>query len=142
MLGLLCVTCLIIRRPPRSTRTDTLFPYTTLFRSRVLIIDMDPQGTASRWSSVASPEQPFPATVISLSPMQEKMIGEVEKMSSGYDFIFIDCPPAIESSVPWAALMIADIGLIPMIPVMDNYWAMEKAKELGDRKSTRLNSSH
>src|SRR3546814_11831721 len=24
------------RRPPRSTRTDTLFPYTTLFRSRVL----------------------------------------------------------------------------------------------------------
>src|SRR3546814_20289551 len=24
-----------IRRPPRSTRTDTLFPYTTLFRSRL-----------------------------------------------------------------------------------------------------------
>src|SRR3546814_10232935 len=27
---------LMIRRPPRSTRTDTLFPYTTLFRSRPL----------------------------------------------------------------------------------------------------------
>src|SRR3546814_2665689 len=27
---------LMIRRPPRSTRTDTLFPYTTLFRSRQL----------------------------------------------------------------------------------------------------------
>src|SRR3546814_9757872 len=26
---------LMIRRPPRSTRTDTVFPYTTLFRSRV-----------------------------------------------------------------------------------------------------------
>src|SRR3546814_6443231 len=26
----------MIRRPPRSTRTDTLFPYTTLFRSQVL----------------------------------------------------------------------------------------------------------
>src|SRR3546814_19683251 len=25
---------LMMRRPPRSTRTDTLFPYTTLFRSR------------------------------------------------------------------------------------------------------------
>src|SRR3546814_18516956 len=25
--------CLMIRRPPRSTRTDTLFPYTTRFRS-------------------------------------------------------------------------------------------------------------
>src|SRR3546814_15237770 len=30
---------LMIRRPPRSTRTDTLFPYTTLFRS--------PRGLAS-----------------------------------------------------------------------------------------------
>src|SRR3546814_16017972 len=29
-----CVFFLMIRRPPRSTRTDTLFPYTTLFRSR------------------------------------------------------------------------------------------------------------
>src|SRR3546814_11349457 len=33
----MCVWCafffLMIRRPPRSTRTDTLFPYTTLFRS-------------------------------------------------------------------------------------------------------------
>src|SRR3546814_985958 len=26
----------MIRRPPRSTRTDTLFPYTTLFRSRAV----------------------------------------------------------------------------------------------------------
>src|SRR3546814_11763044 len=26
----------MIRRPPRSTRTDTLFPYTTLFRSEIL----------------------------------------------------------------------------------------------------------
>src|SRR3546814_12127367 len=29
----LTVFFLMIRRPPRSTRTDTLFPYTTLFRS-------------------------------------------------------------------------------------------------------------
>src|SRR3546814_17503891 len=31
-----CILCvfLILRRPPRSTRPDTLFPYTTLFRSR------------------------------------------------------------------------------------------------------------
>src|SRR3546814_5714394 len=28
-----CFFCLMIRRPPRSTRTDTLFPYATLFRS-------------------------------------------------------------------------------------------------------------
>src|SRR3546814_13675853 len=29
---------LMIRRPPRSTRTDTLFPYTTLFRSPDLVL--------------------------------------------------------------------------------------------------------
>src|SRR3546814_10603158 len=29
----------MIRRPPRSTRTDTLFPYTTLFRSVGLVLD-------------------------------------------------------------------------------------------------------
>src|SRR3546814_1425016 len=36
----------MIRRPPRSTRTDTLFPYTTLFRSR--------QGpdACGRWNGV------------------------------------------------------------------------------------------
>src|SRR3546814_10381568 len=32
----------MIRRPPRSTRTDTLFPYTTLFRS----LDWEPTGNA------------------------------------------------------------------------------------------------
>src|SRR3546814_4687311 len=30
----------MIRRPPRSTRTDTLFPYTTLFRSAVQCTDL------------------------------------------------------------------------------------------------------
>src|SRR3546814_10284139 len=45
----------MIRRPPRSTRTDTLFPYTTLFRSeknderlraaRQLLIDCEVQRT-------------------------------------------------------------------------------------------------
>src|SRR3546814_15146317 len=34
---------LMIRRPPRSTRTDTLFPYTTLFRSAV-----EPDGFGER----------------------------------------------------------------------------------------------
>src|SRR3546814_6773534 len=34
MLFVLSIFLLRIRRPPRSTRTDTLLPYTTLFRSR------------------------------------------------------------------------------------------------------------
>src|SRR3546814_14612220 len=31
----------MIRRPPRSTRTDTLFPYTTLFRSEVIEVGIE-----------------------------------------------------------------------------------------------------
>src|SRR3546814_6090904 len=33
----------MIRRPPRSTRTDTLFPYTTLFRSARIRLDLEGQ---------------------------------------------------------------------------------------------------
>src|SRR3546814_3182459 len=45
---MLCVFFLMQRRPPRSTRTDTLFPYTTLFRS-----SRSPAPTRStrRWTS-------------------------------------------------------------------------------------------
>src|SRR3546814_16616500 len=40
----------MIRRPPRSTRTDTLFPYTTLFRSAglLLVVHRTRLGTAMR----------------------------------------------------------------------------------------------
>src|SRR3546814_3221822 len=38
----------MIRRPPRSTRTDTLFPYTTLFRSAVLEAGTDKGGQLLR----------------------------------------------------------------------------------------------
>src|SRR3546814_13024552 len=35
----------MIRQPPRSTRTDTLFPYTTLFRSAAIRSSVMPNGT-------------------------------------------------------------------------------------------------
>src|SRR3546814_14930307 len=38
----------MIRRPPRSTRTDTLFPYTTLFRSLAVGGDRDANGRLCR----------------------------------------------------------------------------------------------
>src|SRR3546814_3368855 len=53
----------MIRRPPRSTRTDTLFPYTTLFRSnmaisgpahklmRALGVEASPLGVAKSYES-------------------------------------------------------------------------------------------
>src|SRR3546814_9910520 len=48
-----CVFFLMIRRPPRSTRTDTLFPYTTLFRSGLVFADADGDATL-RDSSAAT----------------------------------------------------------------------------------------
>src|SRR3546814_1086915 len=47
---------LMIRRPPRSTRTDTLFPYTTLFRShssRPHIAARLKQPTRAVWAEIA-----------------------------------------------------------------------------------------
>src|SRR6187397_3573134 len=44
---------LMIRRPPRSTRCTTLFPYTTLFRSRCRPAGRSP-GRSSRHPSAAS----------------------------------------------------------------------------------------
>src|SRR3546814_7581739 len=43
----------MIRRPPISTRTDTLFPYTTLFRSAVLFVDTF-NGTFESENAVAA----------------------------------------------------------------------------------------
>src|SRR3546814_17540309 len=43
----------MIRRPPRSTRTDTLFPYTTLFRSAALLSELFPPRI--RYSSMSIP---------------------------------------------------------------------------------------
>src|SRR3546814_6922512 len=45
----------MIRRPPRSTRTDTLFPYTTLFRSCLCIDSANPpKPTIARITAAAS----------------------------------------------------------------------------------------
>src|SRR3546814_3974387 len=49
----------MIRRPPRSTRTDTLFPYTTLFRS------LDPQGKGAEGpGEVAGDSHPCSRVVV------------------------------------------------------------------------------
>src|SRR3546814_8948749 len=55
------IVFLMIRRPPRSTRTDTLFPYTTLFRSR---------RYPARRLTPATPEAPPDARRDGASPMR------------------------------------------------------------------------
>src|SRR3546814_15474098 len=52
----------MLRRPPRSTRTDTLFPYTTLFRSHVRL----PLESYPLQALVSEPVKPvFPCVVMS-----------------------------------------------------------------------------
>src|SRR3546814_14140024 len=66
---LCCCFFLLTRRPPRSTRTDTLFPYTTLFRScRRISISAFMSSAPKRFGDTLSEaggdhrlRQPFPA---------------------------------------------------------------------------------
>src|SRR3546814_4348580 len=63
---------LMIRRPPRSTRTDTLFPYTTLFRSWTTTV-----WSQTRWpiSSGLIPTLKSPA-----SPRSEEHTSELQSL--------------------------------------------------------------
>ncbi len=97
---------------------------------RTLVIDMDPQGTALRWASAAPDEQPFAATVMSLSAMGGKMHREVKNHINTYDVILIDCPPAMDSAAPTSAMLVSDLALIPVVPAPADIWAAESAVQL------------
>src|SRR3546814_4055103 len=53
---------LMIRRPPRSTRTDTLFPYTTLFRS---LLTLNPASDVS--TLIVGKDLPLEQTIANMS---------------------------------------------------------------------------
>ena len=91
--------------------------------NKVLVVDADPQGTATRWAASAEDEHPFPASVVGLSAANEKVHREVKKFIDDYNYIIIDCPPAADSPVPQSALLIADLVLVPIIPSPLDMWA-------------------
>jgi chromosome partitioning protein len=45
----------------------------------VLVVDADPQGTATRWAASAEDDKPFPATVAGLAAAGGKVNREVKK---------------------------------------------------------------
>src|SRR3546814_11825384 len=110
----------MIRRPPRSTRTDTLFPYTTLFRSlehRVEVRDA--------WI---------------LKAEQDARFRGVARRHQGCD----DQPREDEADThsehqPFATPDLAD--RVPAVALARHRVGRRIADRL-DRKSTRLNSSH
>src|SRR3546814_2939440 len=107
----------MLRRPPRSTRTDTLFPYTTLFRSH---------RTAGTFAHAAMH-----------TPV------EVSDRAVAYaDAIEADCLVAIGGgSTTGLGKAIALRTDLPQIVIPTTY-AGSEATPILDRKSTRLNSSH
>src|SRR3546814_17400757 len=106
----------MIRRPPRSTRTDTLFPYTTLFRSGSIGQDAVFVNvvTADQTLRFTLPEGEFDRSLARVD-LQIRM--EI----LGADLEFVGRPEIDpERGAPTPAILVA----------------------VGDRKSTRLNSSH
>jgi chromosome partitioning protein len=98
--------------------------------NKVLVVDADPQGTATRWAASADDEIPFPASVVGLSAANAKVHREVKKFVDDYDFILIDCPPAADSPVPQSALLISDVALVPIIPSPLDMWAAVGIKQV------------
>ncbi len=101
--------------------------------AKILIVDMDEQNTATRWVGQADEEHPFPAAIMNLAALDGSMHKEVKKQIDRYDFIVIDCPPAVHSQAPMSALLISDLGIIPVVPSPGDLWAAVMAKELANK---------
>lgn len=97
---------------------------------RILVVDADPQGTATRWAASSEDDTPFPATVAGLAPAGGKIHREVKKYMADYEYIIIDCPPSVDSPVPQSALLIADLALVPVVPSPADLWAARGIKQL------------
>jgi chromosome partitioning protein len=113
--------------------------------NKVLVVDADPQGTATRWAATADDNKSFPASVVGLSAASSKVHREVKKFIDDYKYIIIDCPPAADSPVPQSALLIADLALVPIIPSPLDMWAavgirhvIENVSEINEDLRARL----
>lgn len=97
---------------------------------KVLVVDADPQGTATQWSGAASEDAPFPATVIGLSAAKGRLHQLVKPLVDDYDYVLIDCPPSVEEQASQSALLVSDVCLIPLQPTPADMWATVGAIEL------------
>src|SRR3546814_15646279 len=106
----------MIRRPPRSTRTDTLFPYTTLFRSildaaHVAMVQVQMKGTTS------DELEAFNAAVARVPEIQS-----CHMIAGGYDYLLKVRTSNIETYRP---VLGAVIRRLPGVLQTDTYVAME-----------------
>src|SRR3546814_10308074 len=123
---------LMIRRPPRSTRTDTLFPYTTLFRSFHLRLD----------DGVAGPPHQRPAA--GSGNAHEPRLAALHVADDGGAGVPLQHVTRQEQPdliAPEAASLRMDQAEAGAVAVAGDAQVAAPAQH-GDRKSTRLNSSH
>jgi chromosome partitioning protein len=97
---------------------------------KVLVIDADPQGTATRWIANADENVKFKFNVAGLAHAKDKIAQLVKPYVEEYDLIFVDCPPAVDSPIPKVMLMISDLALVPIIPNPGDVWASSDLLEL------------
>lgn len=91
-----------------------------------LIVDTDPQGTASEWAELRPEDSDLPPVVgISKSTMQDHM----EDIGSAYDLVVMDGAAKLQS-VSVAALKVSDVVLLPVRPSGADLWAVEDLVDL------------
>src|SRR3546814_2490531 len=110
----------MIRRPPRSTRTDTLFPYPTLFRS------LSPALAAVLFKPHGGPHSRFPLARAGRF-LADTFNNGFDRMSEAYGKVvrFL-----VSRRITVGVMLLLFAGLLGATVYML------------DRKSTRLNSSH
>lgn len=97
---------------------------------KVALVDTDEQSSAMTWAAQAGEATPFPASVMGLSQMGARLHQELKKHMEDYDFLVVDCPPAINSPIPKSAMLVSDLAIIPMKASPVDIWAATPAKEL------------
>src|SRR3546814_5224931 len=136
----------MIRRPPRSTRTDTLFPYTTLFRSRAFVSRTFRNafriaGMGSDDSDDAPPSQAEPPCA-DLNDHIQQRTGEQAQAISRRVEAFLDSHRIRSLSGTSRKRVEALLPVIVDMAARTETPETTDAKILAlDRKSTRLNSS-
>src|SRR3546814_15694173 len=121
----------MIRRPPRSTRTDTLFPDTTLFRSGFPDFIAESEFVQVSPLTMATPE--IEAYALESFTPGRPLLAAARDLTSRIFRDFRYDPAATDVSTPVATVMEARAG------VCQDFAHVEIAI---DRTSTRLNSSH
>jgi chromosome partitioning protein len=93
--------------------------------ARVLLIDADPQHTATDWSAIRDTPPPF--MLIALP--QPVLHRDVPKLAADYDFVVIDGPPR-SYEVTRSAIVAADLVIIPVQPSGADFWASRETVKL------------